>query len=396
MPTNVKQITGNTITLVNVVKTYKPRILSTYFPCTAAIVISVVLTACAPADTTMHNDGQNARPQSPHSLSETTASRLRQYIDSLASRNAFSGVALFAHEDSILIIAHGRRNFRTKDSLQVNDAFQLASLSKPLTAYAVMLLVNEGRLNLDALVSDYLPGFPYPEVTVHQLLTHSSGLGNYAYVTDQLWGMPDSFMCNDDLVCMMMQQDIPVYYKPGGRFDYCNTNYALLASLIEVASGMKFADFVKQRLFEPLGMLSTRVIDPFEWSSAEYKVLGHYPNGECKLPFYLDGVVGDKGVYSNVFDLYKFYMELKHPTLLPDSLVALSMEPHVRVRAGNFYGLGWRVRPLDHDTIVFHNGWWRGFRSYFWFSRSDNKVAIVLTNSVRGGYLAQDKLWPLF
>jgi len=388
---------ANTITRVNVVRTCKKSINSPYPAIACALVLMALLSACAPSGGTAERvPVQDTIPQARHALNPAATERVTHYMDSLAGRHAFNGVALFAHEDSFLILTRGRRDLKTESPLQTGDVFQLASLSKPITAYAVLLLVHSGRLRLDADVKDYIPGFPYPGVKVHQLLTHSSGLGNYAYVTDSLWGMPDSFMCNNDLMCMLLEHNIPVYYKPGAHFDYCNTNYALLASLAETASGMTFHDFVRSRVFEPLGMFSTRVINTFDRSSAEYKVLGHYPNGESKLPFYLDGVVGDKGVYSNVFDLYKFYMELKHPTLLPDSLVALSMEPHVRVRTGNFYGLGWRVRPFEEDTIVFHNGWWRGFRSYFWFSKHDNKVAIILTNSIRGGYLSQEELWPLF
>lgn len=329
-------------------------------------------------------------------LDEAAASRLSHYLDSLSGNKQFSGVALFARNDSIIVLANGKRKFSSGEALEGNDLFQLASLSKPITAYAVMMLVQSGQLALDKRVAEYLPGFPYDDVLVRQLFTHSSGLGDYAYVTDHLWGKPDSFMCNDDLLCMLMQHDIPVYYRPGHQFDYCNTNYALLATLAETLTGMKFEHYIRKRLFDPLGMVNTHVVNSFERTSAGYDVLGHYPNGSPKEPCYLDGIVGDKGVYSNVFDLYKFYMEVKHPTLLSDSLVALSMQPLVRVRKGNFYGLGWRVRELDDDTIIFHNGWWRGFRSYFWFSKDHNKVAIVLTNSVRGGYLSQHKLWALF
>ena len=82
--------------------------------------------------------------------------------------------------------------------------------------------------------------------------------------------------------------------------------------------------------------------------------------------------------------------------LWSSQLLDEAMSPSAKVRGGSFYGLGWRIRPIENDTLVFHNGWWRGFRSYFWMSKKDEKLAIILTNSIRGGYLSQDEIWSLF
>src|SRR5690606_34918711 len=97
---------------------------------------------------------------------------------------------------------------------------------------------------------------------------------------------------------------------------YCNTNYALLPSIIEQVSGKPFDMFMQQRLFEPLNMNNS----DYKVGSVDCVVCGHYPNGDVKRPFYLDGVLGDKGLFSTVSDLYKFYREIKNPTLVHDSI----------------------------------------------------------------------------
>jgi len=98
-----------------------------------------------------------------------------------------------------------------------------------------------------------------------------------------------------------------------------------------------------------------------------------------------------------VFDLYKLFEELKQPTLIEKELLDEAMSIEAKTGVDSYYGLGWRIKPLnDGDTLVYHNGWWRGFRSYFWMSKKQDKVAIILTNSIRGGYLNRQEIWNLF
>jgi CubicO group peptidase (beta-lactamase class C family) len=245
---------------------------------------------------------------------------------------------------------------------------------------------------LDAEVSEYLFDFPYENVTVRSLLNHTSGLGNYMYITDSLWNQPDSFMSNDDMYELVRCEQLPIYHPPLKRFDYCNTNYALVPILIERVTNLRFETFMQQEIFDPLGMDSTRFLLPADAQTVE----GHYPNGDEKRAFYLDGILGDKSLYSSTPDLLKLYAELKQPKLWRPQILKEAMCADVPSGHGQFYGLGWRINPNGGDTIVFHNGWWRGFRSYFWMSASEDKVAIILTNSIRGGYMPQKRLWSMF
>ena len=215
-------------------------------------------------------------------------------------------------------------------------------------------------------------------------------------MTDSLWANPDSMISNNEIRCYFEDDLIPVYHPPGKTFDYCNSNFVIIAILIEEISGKPFRQYMHENVFKPLDMLNTHYIDPKDKNCLEYNVYGHYPNGEKKYPFYLNGAVGDKGLYSSVNDLFKFYQELQNPSLLSDSLLLLSMDGHVRAGHGSFYGLGWRSKPLNDDKLVYHNGWWRGFRTYFWFNKDRSKCFIALTNTIRGGYLNQEQIWNLF
>lgn len=318
------------------------------------------------------------------------------YFDSLARSGKFSGTILLAKGDSILTYTNGLRRLKGVDSLELNDVFQLASLSKPITALGLLRLVEQGKVDLDATVRQYLFDFPDDQITVRSLLNHTSGLGNYIYVTDSLWNNPDSFMRNEDMYELVRCEQVPDYFEPFKKFNYCNTNYALIPILIERVSGLTFERFMAQEVFSPLEMDSTHFLDPWSRMSDEYKVIGHYPNGDPKRPFYLDGVIGDKSLYSSVLDLHKLYQGLNAHELWSEELLSEAMKPSVKASGVSFYGLGWRLRPIQQDTLVFHNGWWRGFRSYFWMSKKKDKVAIILTNSIRGGYLSQDEIWSLF
>ncbi|NQV52957.1 MAG: beta-lactamase family protein [Flavobacteriales bacterium] len=320
----------------------------------------------------------------------------RAYFDSLHNEGRFNGVVLLSSHDTVSRFAIGKARLRGTDTLRLDDVFQLASLSKPITALGILRLVEQGKLALDAPVRDYLFDFPDEDITVRSLLDHTSGMGNYIYVTDSLWNNPDSFMSNDDVYDIIRCEQVPKYHPPHQRFDYCNTNYALLPVLIERVSGLTFQAFMEREIFLPLQMDSTHYLNPWLRPSDQYRVLGHYPNGDPKRPFYLDAVIGDKSLYSSVGDLFKLYKGLRKAQLWSAALLQEAMRPSTRSGNGQFYGLGWRIRPMESDTLIFHNGWWRGFRSYFWMSGSDDKVAIVLTNSIRGGYLRQDEIWPLF
>ena len=328
---------------------------------------------------------------------DSTHNRIRSFFETLSDQGKFSGAALFYRDGMIDSFALGIRGSDKNDSLRVHDQFQLASLSKPFTALAILKLVSEKRISLDDSVSTFLPCTPYHNVTVKQLLTHTSGIGYYAYVTDSLWGMPEYFMQNADLMTMFECEEIPNYFEPGRQFNYCNTNYVLLADIIEAETQIPFGVYIKNEVFDRLNMKDSEILDVFNKATQEYIVRGHFASGKCMEPSYLDGVYGDKGMYSSLGDLFEFYRQMDELTIVDAKLWSEARSTQIKSGRREAYGFGWRIKQLnDSDSLVYHNGWWRGFRSYFWTSKKHDKAVIILSNSLKGGYLKKEEVWNLF
>ena len=232
------------------------------------------------------------------------------------ARNGLNGVVLYAEQGQIVYEkAFGWRdlNSRHKDSLRIDDAFQLSSDSKMFTAEAVMLLKAEGKLDYDDDVRKYIPELPYEGVTIRQLLTHRSGLPRYDAMADQYWPDRKKPFSNEAMIKMLAEKKPDPYGTPDGGFFYNNVNYALLASVVERASGQHFEDFMRERIFEPLGMSRSFIYsmrnDTLVSLYVPTEVQGHdfYRKGPAKTQNdYLNGVMGDKIMYSTVGDLWKF------------------------------------------------------------------------------------------
>jgi CubicO group peptidase (beta-lactamase class C family) len=329
---------------------------------------------------------------------------ISSHIDSFFSKRfklgAFSGAVLFSAHDTIFYKkAYGFANRKTKDSLTVNSRFQLASVSKTFTAFGIMLLEKEGRLSFQDSVRKFFPDFPYENITIHQLLVHRSGLPNYMYAADEYWKDNENrTIDNCDVLDILIGNEPTRYNHPGKRYNYNNTNYAILASIIEKASGMKYQEFMKEKLFDPIGMINTTIYDKNESEINNEKVIG-YTNWRRRADnTYLNGVVGDKGIYSTVEDMNKFSRAIFENYFFTDSEMEIAYQlGNSELYDNDNYGYGWRINMLpDSSKIVYHSGWWKGFRSYFIRSLKDEKTIIVLSNNSRTGKISRNSLMDLF
>ncbi|MGB3947504.1 MAG: serine hydrolase domain-containing protein, partial [Bacteroidia bacterium] len=225
--------------------------------------------------------------------------------------DGFNGCVLIAQHGKVLYRnVAGFSNIKNKDSLKLNSAFQLASTSKTLTAGAILLLKEQNKLSVNDLVVKHLPNFPYKDITIQMLLSHRSGLSNYLYFCEPLCDEKNCYnnkaMDNEDVLSIIQTTQPALYAKPNKKFEYSNTNYALLASIVEKVSGMTFSNFMEQYMFQPLGMLDTWVIGSKKDSLCKLKTKGHNANGTLEQDNYADYVVGDKGIYSTIDDMYKW------------------------------------------------------------------------------------------
>jgi CubicO group peptidase (beta-lactamase class C family) len=269
------------------------------------------------------------------------------------------------------------------------------------TAMAIMVLKNDGKLDYDDSLRMYLPEFPYNGVTIRMLLTHRSGLPRYMSIAQDHWENKKIPLTNDDVIDLFVAYHPGRYFKPNTGFHYCNTNYALLANIVEKVSGMHFEDFMKERIFEPLGMDSSFIYNMRGDSAVslyvEEGVPGYYHRGwrwREMTNDYLNGVMGDKNVYTSVDDLYKYDQALDHFTLLPDTVLREAFKPGNPKywRRRNNYGFGWRIKD-GMDSTVYHFGWWKGFRTFYIRDMKHHKTLIVLTNKDKGP--GSDNFWNI-
>ena len=256
---------------------------------------------------------------------------------------------------------------------------QLASTSKTLTSGAILLLKDKGLLALDDLVTNYIPSFPYANVTVRMLLNHRSGLPDYIHFAPKPTGK--LYLNNDDIIDLFAAKKPKLKFTPNTKFNYSNSNYVMLASIVESVSGMKFDYFMKRFIFNPLGMKNTFVIDPNKERVCT-AAFCYKANWQLEPDMHLDGVVGDKGVYSTVEDLDKWDQALYTNKLINYTSLLEAFKPYSFETPGaKNYGLGWRMLNYpDGNKIVYHNGWWHGNNTCFYRFLQDNFTIIVLGN----------------
>ena len=317
------------------------------------------------------------------------------------SRAGLNGVVLYAEQGEVIYEkAFGWRdlNKRHKDSLRIDDAFQLSSDSKMFTAEAVMLLNAQGKLNYDDDVRKYIPELPYEGVTIRMLLTHRSGLPRYDSMADEHWPDRKKPFSNEALIKMLAEKNPQPYGAPDAAYFYNNINYALLASVVERASGEHFEDFMRENIFEPLGMTHSYIYSMRDDASVSLYMPvdahGHdiYKKGPVKAQNdYLNGVMGDKIMFSTVEDLWKFNQALDAHVLLPDSLQAEAFQPSSpEWKNDENYGFGWRMSK-EHPDMYFHYGWWKGYRSAIIRDTHKNRFLAMLGNTTYN--IPPDLIW---
>lgn len=310
--------------------------------------------------------------------------RLDTLFNNMKTYLGFNGSVIVAKGGEIIYqksfgIADKKNNIPVTDTTM----FQLASVSKVITAAAVLKLYEHGLINLDSTFSSYFPEFPYPDITIKQLLSHRSGLPNYMYFLNDVVSNQNSVMSNEDMYHLMLERQPKVYLKPNKAFNYCNTNYALLALLVEKVSKKKFSEFLDEEIFKPLGMKHTSTI--LHLNKFEKCVSKPYDNKWCSIEKEAaDYVLGDKSIYSTPYDLFLFSEALYQNKLLKAETQELAFKPYSKEKKLSNYGFGWRMKDFK-DTAhkeVFHNGWWHGYRTSFHRRLSDKTTIIVLSNQL--------------
>lgn len=309
-----------------------------------------------------------------------------------AKRQGFNGTVLVAEKGEIIYKkAFGFADLKTKDSLTTNSGFQLASVSKTLTAVAILLLKDRNKLSLNDDVTKFFPEFPYPGITVKSLLSHRSGLPNYIYACEPYCEKPNNYnggaFDNKAMLQLLIEKKPAAYAKPEKKFEYCNTNYALLALIVEKVSGMNFADFMNENIFQPLDMKDSWVRSPKYDALHKNKTIAYKSTGKPEDECFADDVVGDKSIYSSVEDMFKFDRALYSEKLLKKETIAEAYQGYSNEHKGKRnYGFGWRtIDDGKNPKIIYHNGWWHCYNTLFYRIPEKEIVVIVLSNKYNRG-----------
>ncbi len=343
-----------------------------------------------------------AKPSPADTISEKEKEQYRSacasFFDSLLlDRGTFNGSILVAKEGAVVYEKYeGFTNPRLhKDSLAPHTAFHLASVSKTFTAMAVLKLWEQGKLNIDDDLSKYFPNFPYPGVTIKMLLSHRSGLPNYVHYLERNGWDKRKMATNADVLNSLYTMHPPLEFASGKHFSYCNTNYALLALVIEKVSGRNYADYLQETFFTPLQMNDTYVFTLKDTARALKSF--QYNTREFKMEF-LDEVYGDKNIYSTVRDMLKWDQALYAGQFFKQSTLDAAFAGYSFEKEGRRnYGLGWRMTFLDNGKkLLYHNGWWHGNNTVFVRLIDEKATIIVLGNRFNKRIYASRKLSDLF
>ncbi len=330
------------------------------------------------------DDSLHYYPPTPSSMSKDEFRHyyreLSSFFESTLLRTSFNGGILVAKNGVVLYEKYkGKIDLRKTDTINSFTALHIASASKTFMGIAILRLVQENRLSLADTITDFFPELPYPGITVAMLLSHRSGLPNYLYFMDRSKWDKKVFATNEDVLNMLCSEKPKRSFPPGTHFSYSNTNFVLLALIIEQITGLSFPDYMQEKLFQPLQMNDTYVFTLKDTSRA----VPSFTGGGAYWNFdYLDGTYGDKNIYSTPRDLLKWDQALYTEQVIRKTLLDSAFTPQSRERPSvHNYGLGWRLELLPNGKkVVYHFGKWHGFNAAFARLVDEKATIIILGN----------------
>lgn len=304
---------------------------------------------------------------------QTTSQNPYKIINHYYQDGKFNGSILIAKNNQVVIdTVFGYRDLANKGVLTKETPFYIASLSKSITAIAVFLIEEKGLLSFNDKAAKFvkdLPAYAH-NITIKQLLNHTSGIKDYEDT------LIKQGLTNNDVINWLHMQD-GLAFTPGTKFQYSNSGYIILASIIENVSKMTYSQFLKENIFDPLRMHNTSV---YELNTViPNKAIGYDTNK--KTDDYSILTTGDGGIYSTADDLYKLDKALRTNQLLPKKNTTLLYQtPILQDGTSSKYGLGWFIEKSDGVMIAHHTGGLAGFRSLFWRDLKNGNTIIALTN----------------
>jgi CubicO group peptidase (beta-lactamase class C family) len=327
-------------------------------------------------------------------LSADQISAIDRFVSSQMKNRQIPGVAIGVYSRGQVLLAkgYGMANVELSVPVKPETVFQSGSVGKQFVSAAVMILVEEGKINLEDSIVKYFPNAPesWKPILIKNLLSHTSGLAEYE--SSERIGPKGPFylrldFTEDELVEKV--EALPIDFKVGERWDYRNTNYLLLGIIIHKVTGKFYADFLQERIFKPLGMTSTRLIseaDIIPNRASGYELHhGELKNQEWVSPTF--DSTADGTLYFNVLDIAKWDGALYGTTLLKQSSLDRMWTAYPlndgKPNPAN-YGFGWMMEPMNGHKTTQHGGAWQGFTCFILRYPDDNVSVAVLTNLAGG------------
>lgn len=324
-----------------------------------------------------------------------------QYYKKVWEGSDLSGGILVAKGNDILFESYrGFAREGNQSPIDKNTPLHVASVSKTLTAMAMLKLVEAGKIKLSDHLTQFFPGFPYPNVTVQTLLDQRSGLPKYEYFITKIQPAPaelsKTYITNQDVLNMLIKYKPDLARDTDTGFMYCNTNFALLALLIEKVTKTPFPQAMQEMIFTPLKMTNTYI---FQEKDIPTAAQSFYYGGNRLYPLdRLDLIYGDKNVYTTPRDLFTFSKAMFSKDFLKPELKNMIFAPYSNEKAGqNNYGLGFRMKIFDNgEKLTYHNGWWHGTNSVFAHLLKSKVTIVAIGNKYSGKVYSALALSGLF
>jgi CubicO group peptidase (beta-lactamase class C family) len=371
---------------------------------TPVLLLILLLTGCGLSSGSKKKTAEDSLlfyPPTPEKIEKAEFRKLYREISALMDTNLlngnFNGGILIAKSGNIIYEKYkGFKNPGGNDSLNANTPFHIASTSKTFTGIAILKLVDQGKLLLEDSLQKFFPAFPYSNITVKMLLNHRSGLPNYIYfISNSKWDKK-RMVYNQNVLDFLITNKPNADFKAGTRFAYSNTNFVLLALIIEKITGQTFPEFMQQHIFTPLQMTNSFV---FTWNDSAKVISSYLSSGTTYQNDNLEGTYGDKNIYSTPRDLLKWDQALYSDNFIRKDLLDSAFTPYSFERPSvHNYGLGWRMMLLPKGKkVIYHHGRWHGFNAAFARLTDEKATIIILGNRLTWKiYHAASKSYNIF
>jgi CubicO group peptidase (beta-lactamase class C family) len=339
------------------------------------LVLIILIFVCVSLLKTQENSASIRKP----AIAEvppvsSTALKIDEYMKAYVDKGWFSGSILAAKNGEILISkGYGMANYELGVPNTPDTKFHLGSITKQFTAMAIMQLEEHGQLSVDDPLSKYIADYPNGNnITIHQLLTHTSGIMDYINDDNTF-----SYICRlyhpiEQVIGRFKNK--PLEFKPGTRYEYSNSGYVLLSYIIEKVSGKKYKDFLADNIFKPLGMKNTGYDDTtpiIKNRASGYSIMS---NTLTNADFFdRSNLQGADGLYSTVNDLYIWDRALYTEKIASKKTLERIFTPYP---PADTYGYGWTVSPDETS----HNGRMDGFYTCIYRKLPDKTAVIILSN----------------